>query len=89
MGTSAPREDRDVPDNLRSSMSDLPAPRAGYLASVSDVVCNVRRLDDLEGDLVIEAERLAGDEARVLYFFKIFSKDFQILTGKAAVVLAA
>jgi len=64
-------------------------PRAGYLASVSDVVCNVRRLDDLEGDLVIEAERLAGDEDRVLYFFKIFSKDFQILTGKAAVVLAA
>ena len=36
----------------------------GYLASVRDVVCAVRRLDDLEGDLVIEAEKLAGDEAR-------------------------
>jgi predicted hotdog family 3-hydroxylacyl-ACP dehydratase len=64
-------------------------PRAGYLASVSDVVCAVRRLDDLDGDLVIEAEKLAGDDARVQYRFTITSNHTQILTGKAAVVLAA
>ena len=64
-------------------------PRAGYLASVSDVVCSVRRLDDLDADLVIEAEQLAGDEARVLYRFSLFSGSNEILQGKAAVVLAA
>ena len=64
-------------------------PRAGYLASVSDVACRARRLDDLEGDLVIEAERLAGDEAQVLYAFRIFSTDVEVLTGKALVVLDA
>ena len=64
-------------------------PRAGYLASVSDVMCNVRRLDDLDAELVIEAEKLAGDEGRVLYRFALFSSSNQILQGKAAVVLAA
>ena len=64
-------------------------PRAGYLASVSDVVCRVQRLDDLDAELVIEAEKLAGDEGRVLYRFALFSSSNQILQGKAAVVLAA
>jgi len=62
-------------------------PRAGYLASVSDVVCRARRLDDLEGELVIEAERLAGDDAQVLYRFSLSSGENQLLQGKAMVVL--
>ena len=73
----------------RLSAAVAEQPRAGYLASVSDVVCSVRRLDDLDAQLVIEAEKLAGDEARVLYFFKILSRNLEILTGKATVVLAA
>lgn len=73
----------------RLSSAVTEKPRAGYLASVSDVVCAVRRLDDLDGDLVIEAEKLAGDDARVQYRFTITSNHAQILTGKAAVVLAA
>jgi len=64
-------------------------PRAGYLASVSDVVCRARRLDDLEGDLVIEAERLAGDDERVMYRFAILSGRSEVLRGKALVVLDA
>lgn len=64
-------------------------PRAGYLASVSDVVCRARRLDDLPGELVVEAERLAGDEARVLYRFALFCGANEILQGTAAVVLDA
>jgi predicted hotdog family 3-hydroxylacyl-ACP dehydratase len=64
-------------------------PRAGYLASVSDVVCRARRLDDLRGDLVIEAERLVGDEARVLYRFRLVADNVEVLSGRAAVVLDA
>ena len=73
----------------RLSSAVTEKPRAGYLASVSDVVCAVRRLDDLDGEVVIEADKLAGDDARVQYPFTITSNHTQILTGKAAVVLAA
>jgi predicted hotdog family 3-hydroxylacyl-ACP dehydratase len=73
----------------RLSSAVAARPRAGYLASVSDVVCGVRRLDHLDAELVIEAEKLAGHEARVLYFFRILSRNAEIVTGKATVVLAA
>ena len=63
-------------------------PRAGYLASVSDVVCSAARLDDLEHELVIDAERLAGDGERALYSFALSSGGIEILRGKAAVVLS-
>ena len=73
----------------RLSAAVAEKPRTGYLASVSDLVCRVRRLDDLDAELVIEAEKLAGDEGRVLYRFALFSSSNEILQGKAAVVLAA
>lgn len=63
-------------------------PRAGYLAAVSDVVCRLRRLDDVPGDLLVEAQRLAGDEARVLYGFSLLAGGKEALSGKATVVLA-
>jgi predicted hotdog family 3-hydroxylacyl-ACP dehydratase len=64
-------------------------PRAGYLASVRDVVCHARRLDDLEHDLVIDAERLMGDDEHVLYQFALSAGGMEILRGRAAVVLDA
>lgn len=73
----------------RLSAAVSATPRAGYLASVSDLVCSARRLDDLAGDLVIDAEKLAGDEARVLYRFALHSAERELLQGKAAVVLDA
>jgi predicted hotdog family 3-hydroxylacyl-ACP dehydratase len=63
--------------------------RAGYVVSVSDVVCRARHLDELADDLVIEAERLAGDGARVLYRFALFAGEREIVHGKAAAVLEA
>jgi predicted hotdog family 3-hydroxylacyl-ACP dehydratase len=72
----------------RLSAAVAETPRAGYLASVSDVVCNAERLDDLEHELVIDAERLAGDGERVLYRFALSSGGSEILRGKATVVLS-
>lgn len=76
-----------VHGRLSAAVADTP--RAGYLASVSDVVCRARCLDELDDDLVIEAERLAGDGARVLYRFALTAGGREIIHGKAAVVLDA
>lgn len=64
-------------------------PRMGFLASLRDVDCLRNRLDDLGGELVVEAERLMGDEARVIYQFTVSVGDIAVLTGRAAVVLQA
>lgn len=62
-------------------------PRAGYLASLRDVVCRRNRLDDLEGDLVVEAEQVAGDGAQVIYRFRLRVGEVEVLSGQALVVL--
>jgi predicted hotdog family 3-hydroxylacyl-ACP dehydratase len=62
-------------------------PQAGYLASVRDVRCRQERLDLLAGDLIVKAERLMGDELRVIYQFAVDCAGGEILSGRAAVVL--
>jgi len=62
-------------------------PRAGYLASLRDVVCRRSRLDDLAGDLIVEAEQVTGDGERVIYRFTVRVGEVEVLSGRAAVVL--
>lgn len=62
-------------------------PRTGYLASLRDVECLRDCLDDLEGDLVVEAERVAGDGAHVIYRFRLRVGDVEVLSGQALVAL--
>jgi predicted hotdog family 3-hydroxylacyl-ACP dehydratase len=64
-------------------------PRLGYLASLREVRCSRTRLDDLEGDLTVEAERLMGEESHVIYSFEVRVGDVEVLRGRAAVVLEA
>ncbi|MBK9955038.1 MAG: hotdog family protein [Rhodocyclaceae bacterium] len=64
-------------------------PRQGYLASVRGVELNVDRLDDIEGPLDIEAERLAGDDENILYRFEVRADGRVLLAGRAAVILNA
>lgn len=64
------------------------APRPGYIASVRNVQSRVSRLDDIDGELVVTAERLAGDASQVLYAFEVADESGRLLvTGRAAVVL--
>lgn len=62
-------------------------PRAGYLASLRDVECSRESLDDLEGDLTVEARQVAGDGVHVIYLFKLRVGEVQVLHGQAMVVL--
>ncbi len=65
------------------------APRRGYLASVRGVDLQVQRLDDLEADLDVSAERLIGDGNQVIYGFSVEAEGHLLATGRAAVVLDA
>ena len=62
-------------------------PRAGLLVGVRDVQCCVPRLDELNDTLTIEAERLMGDGANVIYHFRLQAAGAVILQGRATVVL--
>jgi predicted hotdog family 3-hydroxylacyl-ACP dehydratase len=64
-------------------------PTTGYLASLREVKCSEDVLDRLPGDLVVEAERLMGDEARVIYRFSLKVGETEMLSGRATVVLDA
>ena len=62
-------------------------PRAGYLASLREVVCRRRRIDDLEGELIVDAEKLMGEASHVIYAFEVRVGGSGVLRGRAAVVL--
>jgi len=67
---------------------DVP-PRQGYLTSVRSVTLHVARLDDLDGPLEVQAERLSGDGNHILYQFSVGHAGRCLLEGRAAVVLDA
>jgi len=64
-------------------------PRQGYLTSVRGVVLHVARLDDLAGELLVQAERQSGDANHILYQFSLSHGARCLLEGRAAVVLDA
>jgi len=64
-------------------------PRQGYLTSVRSVTLNVARLNDLPGELSVQAERLSGDSNNILYQFSLSHDGRCLLEGRAAVVLDA
>jgi len=64
-------------------------PKTGYLASLRDVICRQSRLDNMEGDLIVDAEQLMGDQSRVIYQFTLRVGEVEVLSGRATVVLDA
>jgi predicted hotdog family 3-hydroxylacyl-ACP dehydratase len=60
---------------------------AGYLANLRHVNCSVERLDALEHDMLVTAELLIEDAARVIYGFRLSCNDRPVLSGRAAVVI--
>lgn len=65
------------------------APRAGYLASVREVDLRVARLDDVAGELTVDAERVSGDDNTILYHFSVLAAARVLLSGRAIVMLDA
>lgn len=82
VGASAPLASA-MSEQVRESVGAA----VGYLASVRSVTLHVERLDDLEGDLIACAERLAGDARTVLYEFSVTSAQRLVLEGRASIVI--
>jgi predicted hotdog family 3-hydroxylacyl-ACP dehydratase len=59
----------------------------GVLAAVRDLTMNVDRLDDISGELTIDAQKLWQDETGLLYEFRIHAASGEVMHGRAAVVL--
>jgi predicted hotdog family 3-hydroxylacyl-ACP dehydratase len=59
----------------------------GYLASARGVRLHRLRLDDLDGELRIEARRGAGDARQILYTFAVSHAGEPVAEGRATVVL--
>ncbi|HUX73136.1 MAG TPA: hypothetical protein VMV25_04510 [Steroidobacteraceae bacterium] len=76
-----------------SLLADAPqsAPRAGYLASVRDLQLRVLRLDDVAGNLICEAVRIAADGQGILYAFTVDREDAPsasgLVSGRLAIAL--
>jgi predicted hotdog family 3-hydroxylacyl-ACP dehydratase len=62
-------------------------PRGGRLASVRSVELSVSRLDDIEGDLDIQASHVMGDSNSMVYEFSVNAGERNLLKGKATVIL--
>jgi predicted hotdog family 3-hydroxylacyl-ACP dehydratase len=65
------------------------APRAGFLASLRGVRMHVLRLDDVQGELICDAVRLAGDGGTAVYQFELRAMTKCLMSGRATVVLDA
>jgi predicted hotdog family 3-hydroxylacyl-ACP dehydratase len=64
-------------------------PTVGYLVSLRALTIYRPYLDDLQGDLVIEVEHLAGQGAQMSYLFRLTCLDELVVEGRAAVLLEA
>ncbi|MEO7400204.1 MAG: 3-hydroxylacyl-ACP dehydratase [Polaromonas sp.] len=64
-------------------------PKVGYLASIRGLTLHVERLDDIDDDLLIHAERLSGDGSTILYSFSLQAGPALLLSGRAVVILDA
>ena len=65
------------------------SPAAGFLAAVRDVRFHALRLDDVQGDLICDAVRMAGDATTALYEFELRSEAAPLLSGRATVIFDA
>ncbi len=61
----------------------------GYVGSVRDVVFVVDRLDDLAGDLTVNATRLVEGDRSYMYRFSVSHNGLPIIEGRASIFIKA
>lgn len=59
----------------------------GYLASLRGVALHVPRLDDVAGELCVEARALSRAARGFVYEFRVMAGDETLLSGQAAIII--
>jgi predicted hotdog family 3-hydroxylacyl-ACP dehydratase len=62
------------------------AARAGMLVAVRDLKLHVARLDDIQGDLRVEARRLVSNPGGLIYAFAVHADERELATGRVSVL---
>ena len=59
----------------------------GYLGAVKHLTLRTIRLDDVEGDLTVQATRLVGELGSFIYTFRLSVERQDLLDGRASIFL--
>ena len=59
----------------------------GYLGAVKDLMLRTARLDDVKGDLTVQATRLVGEAGCFIYTFRLSAERQELLEGRASIFL--
>lgn len=63
--------------------------RPGRLVSTRNIQARTRWLDQIEGDLLIKAKKILGDDSGLVYDFEISANQEILLSGRASIALVA
>lgn len=74
---------------VHGGLTSAHRPTAGFLASLRDVSCAGKPLDQCGGDLEISATLLVSESQGAMYRFTVLGDGVVVLSGRAAVVLDA
>ena len=61
----------------------------GYVGGVRDVTFSVTRLDDLAGDLTVDATRMVEGESSYMYRFTVSHSGLAIIEGRVSIFVKA
>jgi predicted hotdog family 3-hydroxylacyl-ACP dehydratase len=61
----------------------------GYVGGIRDVTFSVTRLDDLTGDLAVDATRMVEGENSYMYRFTVSHSGLAIIEGRASIFVKA
>jgi predicted hotdog family 3-hydroxylacyl-ACP dehydratase len=59
----------------------------GYLGAVKNLMLRATRLDDVKGDLTVQATRLVGEVGSFIYAFRVSVERQELLDGRASIFL--
>jgi predicted hotdog family 3-hydroxylacyl-ACP dehydratase len=59
----------------------------GYLGAVKNLMLRTTRLDDVKGDLTVQATRLVGEVGCFIYAFRVSVERQEFLDGRASIFL--
>ncbi len=59
----------------------------GYLGAVKNLMLRAARLDDVKGNLTVQATRLVGEGGSFIYAFRVSAERQELLEGRASIFL--